>query len=324
MSAETTTHRLQLPLTEYPDAPRGRHSPGPACASGSTQETGMRSPDHLFSRARAGAGWKPGGRFDIDGKRPAAVLLSGIVAAELMLLLEPDARTGWPLHAVMAGLVAGVAADLAFARRSLEQTLKAERARAIQTIDFERQRIQRDLHDGVQQRLVSVRIKMGMLAQRNRRERTSLTALARDVDAALTEIRSVTLHGSPDLLRRVGVPASLRSAAASSTVPVSIDAPGFGRYTPLVEQNLYFCCLEAIQNVIKHAGAGQAWIRLRSERSRITFEIEDVGRGFDPASVTPGEGLRNMADRIALLGGSLSIDTTPRLGTVIRGEIPIR
>jgi signal transduction histidine kinase len=283
----------------------------------------MRNPPQLLSRARYGTAWRPQGRLDIDGKRPALVLLSAIAAAEVTLLLEPG--SGWlPLHALVAGLVAGVAADLAIARRNLERALETERARAVQAIDFERGRIQRDLHDGVQQRLVSVRIRMGMLAQRHRRERTSLTALARDVDAALSEIRSVTLHGSPDLLRRVGVPASLRSAALSSTVPVVIDAPGFGRLTPLIERNLYFCCLEAIQNIIKHAGARKAWIRLRRERSRVTFEVEDVGRGFDPAHVTPGEGLRNMADRIALLGGSLSIDTTPEHGTLIRGEIPIR
>jgi signal transduction histidine kinase len=285
----------------------------------------MRTPDHLFTRARDGAAWRPQSRLDVDGKRPAIVLLSGIAAAELMLLLEPTSRMGWPpLHALVAGLVAGIAADLAIARRDLQRALETERSRSIQALDLERQRIQRDLHDSVQQRLVSVRIRMGMLAQRHRRERMSLTALARDVDAALSEIRSVTLHGSPDLLRRVGVPSSLRSAAVSSTVPVVIDAPGFGRFTPQIEQNLYFCCLEAIQNVIKHAGATQAWIRLRRERGRVTFEIEDVGRGFDPSRVTPGEGLRNMADRIALLGGSLQIDTTPRHGTLIRGEIPIR
>jgi signal transduction histidine kinase len=285
----------------------------------------MRNADQMLSRARQGAAWRPQDRLDIDGKRPAVVLLSGIAAAELMLLVEPAAQTGWlPLQAILAGLVAGVAADLAIAKRSLEKTLEAERARAVHALDFERQRIQRDLHDSVQQRLVSVRIRMGMLAQRNRRERTPLTALARDVEEALSEIRSVTLHGSPDLLRRVGVPAALRSAAVSSTVPVSIEAPGFGRFTPLMEQNLYFTCLEAIQNVIKHAGARQAWIRLRSERTRVMFEIEDVGRGFDPSNVTPGEGLRNMADRIALLGGSLSIDTTPEQGTLIRGEIPTR
>jgi signal transduction histidine kinase len=285
----------------------------------------MRNPPQLLSRARHGAAWRPQSRPDIDGLRPVIVLLSGIVAAEVTLLLEPGARTGGPpLHAIVAGLAAGVAANLAIARRNLERTLESERARAVQAIDFERLRIQRDLHDSVQQRLVSVRIRMGMLAQRHRRERTSLTALARDVEAALSEIRSVTLHGSPDLLRRVGVPASLRSAALSSTVPVVIEAPGFGRFPPQIEQNLYFCCLEAIQNVIKHAGGEQAWIRLRRERRRVTFEIEDVGRGFDPSRVTPGEGLRNMADRVALLGGSLSIDTTPHQGTLIRGEIPIR
>ena len=107
-------------------------------------------------------------------------------------------------------------------------------------------------------------------------------------------------------------------------MPVVIDAPGFGRLAPLLEQNLYFCCLEAVQNVVKHAGAQRAWIRLRREDGRVAFEVEDVGRGFDPTRVIPGEGLRNIEDRVVLLGGRLSIDTTPQQGTRIRGEIPVR
>jgi signal transduction histidine kinase len=279
---------------------------------------------NLLVRAPIGAASTSQRRLDARRLRPAVVLIAAIVAAEITLLLESAPQIDAPVYALLAGAVAGVVVNLVIARRTLERELDAQRLQAIEAIDSERLRIQRDLHDSAQQRLLSVRIRMGVLAGQRRRDRSSLVALARDLDAALAEIRSVTLDGRPEALRRLGVPAALRSAAASATVPVVIDAPGFGRLAPLLEQNLYFCCLEAVQNVIKHAGAQRAWIRLRRGPDRVTFEIEDVGRGFDPTRVTPGEGLRNIEDRVLLLGGRLSIDTTPQQGTRIRGEIPIR
>jgi signal transduction histidine kinase len=274
--------------------------------------------------ARRGAFWPFHRPLDIERARPVVILLCMISAAEVTLLLESAApQIGRPLDALVAALVAGLVVDLAITKRRLERRLEASRARRVETLDLERQRIERDLHDSVQQRLVSVRIRMGTLAERHRGARSSLLLMARDVDRSLTEIRSITLHGSPDLLRRIGVPAALRSATASATLPVVVEAPGFGRFAPHFEQNLYYCCLEAIQNVVKHAGGRRAWIRLRQEPGRVTFEIEDSGCGFDPSRVTPGDGLRNMTDRVESLGGSLSIDTTPALGTRIRGEIPI-
>ncbi|HEX2469670.1 MAG TPA: ATP-binding protein [Candidatus Limnocylindrales bacterium] len=278
---------------------------------------------NLLLRAPIGAAPTSRRRFDARRLRPA-VVLAAIFAAEVMLLLESAPQIDTPLYVLSAAVIAGLVVHLAIAKRTLERELDVQRAQAIEAVDSERQRIQRDLHDSAQQRLLSVRIRMGLLAGQRRRDRSSLVALARDLDTALAEIRSVTLDGRPELLRRLGVPAALRSAAASASVPVVIDAPGFGRLAPLLEQNLYFCCLEAVQNVVKHAGAQRAWIRLRREADRVAFEVEDVGRGFDPSRVDPGEGLRNIEDRVVLLGGRLSIDTTPQQGTRIRGEIPVR
>jgi signal transduction histidine kinase len=211
-------------------------------------------------------------------------------------------------------------------RRSLTNDLRIARVRWLDAGDVERLRIQRDLHDSVQQRLVSVRIRLGLLADSasSAEERERLQQLGRDLEDALADIRSVTRTGSPELLARYGVPSCLRSAASTSPVPVRIDAVGFGRLDPHVERGVYYCCLEALQNVMKHAGPNAvARIRLRRTNNTVTFEVEDSGRGFDPNRVERGEGLSNLADRLAVMRGHLSVDSRPGMGTRIRGEIPL-
>ena len=211
-------------------------------------------------------------------------------------------------------------------RRSLDRELQLTRVRLLDASDRERLRVQRDLHDSAQQRLISVRIRLGLLASAaaSADERERLEQLGQELDAALADIRSVTRAGSPELLARFGVPSCLRSAASTSTVPVRIEAVGFGRLDPQIEQSVYYCCLEALQNVIKHAGPNAvARIRLRRTSDNVTFEVEDSGRGFDPARVERGEGLTNLTDRLAVMRGRLSIDSRPGMGTRIFGEIPI-
>ena len=211
-------------------------------------------------------------------------------------------------------------------RRSLDRELQQTRVRLLDASDRERLRVQRDLHDSAQQRLISVRIRLGLLASAaaSADERERLEQLGQELDDALADIRSVTRAGSPELLARFGVPSCLRSAASTSTVPVRIEAVGFGRLDPQIEQSVYYCCLEALQNVIKHAGPNAvARIRLRRTSDNVTFEVEDSGRGFDPARVERGEGLTNLTDRLAVMRGRLSIDSRPGMGTRIFGEIPI-
>ena len=211
-------------------------------------------------------------------------------------------------------------------RRSLDRELQQTRVRLLDASDRERLRVQRDLHDSAQQRLISVRIRLGLLASAaaSADERERLEQLGQELDDALADIRSVTRAGSPELLARFGVPSCLRSAASTSPVPVRIEAVGFGRLDPQIEQSVYYCCLEALQNVIKHAGPNAvARIRLRRASDNVTFEVEDSGRGFDPARVERGEGLTNLTDRLAVMRGRLSIDSRPGMGTRIFGEIPI-
>jgi len=211
-------------------------------------------------------------------------------------------------------------------RGSLEQELREARVRALDAIDLERQRLQRDLHDSAQQRLVSVRIHLGLLADGSQGTalRDSLDRLGSDIDAALDDIRTVTLEGAPLLLFQAGVPGALRSVAAHSPLPVVVEARTFGRYETPTERAIYYCCLEALQNVVKHAGpSASARIRLEAKRGRITFTVEDSGVGFDPAHVRPGDGLSNLRDRVAVMGGRLTIDSQPGLGTRIQGDVPI-
>jgi len=211
-------------------------------------------------------------------------------------------------------------------RGTLEHELQEARVRALDAIDLERQRLQRDLHDSAQQRLISVRIHLSLLADRPDATavRESLDQLGGDIDAALEDMRTVTLAGAPLLLFQAGVSGALRSIAAHAPLPVVVEARTFGRYETPVERGIYFCCLEALQNVVKHAGpTASARIRLEAKRGRITFTVEDSGVGFDPAHVRPGDGLLNLRDRVAVMGGRLTIDSQPGLGTRIQGDVPI-
>jgi signal transduction histidine kinase len=116
--------------------------------------------------------------------------------------------------------------------------------------------------------------------------------------------------------------AALEGQARRSPVPVEIDADGVGRFAPEAEVAVYFCALEALQNVAKYAEATRVRIVLSPVGGRIAFEIVDDGRGFDPATATTGTGLQNMADRVSALGGEVAVDSHPGAGTRVHGWVP--
>jgi len=226
-----------------------------------------------------------------------------------------------PCIAALAGFA--LAGHVAVAKRSRDEDLSRQRRRIVLAMDSERGRIQRDLHDTAQQRIVSMRIRLGILAEEAHLDRAAMVMLADDLDAALAEIRAVTASTATELLLRDGLPAALRSAAARAPLPVVVDSPNLGRLAPHIERQVYFCCLEGLQNVFKHSGAGHAFVRLRRRAGRLGFEIVDDGRGFDQSLVTKGQGLHNIAYRLASLEGRLSVVATPGQGTRLRGEVPI-
>jgi len=248
-----------------------------------------------------------------------AVLAFVVLPATLLATVDAPSIAYLPLAMSAFGLV-----WLHIRSVALERELRRARVRAIDAMDTERLRIQRDLHDSAQQRLVSARIRLGLLRERLEPDAGhAVDQVGDDVEGALAEIRTVTQDGSPQLLVRNGIAESLRSAAAHAPLDVHVEAHGVGRYAPAVERSVYYCCLEALQNVVKHAGS-RAGVRIRlvGQHNRLSFSIDDSGLGFDPARVEPGVGLTNLADRVEVMGGHLVVDSHPGLGTRIEADIP--
>jgi signal transduction histidine kinase len=203
--------------------------------------------------------------------------------------------------------------------------LRESRARILAAADDERRRIERNLHDGGQQRLVALRVRLELADETMRdspaRARRMLQQLGAEVDAAVDELRSLAAGVYPSLLADRGLTDALRSAALRSPVPASVDVSGEDRYSQDVEAAVYFCCLEALQNVAKHApGASEVAISLE-RNGDLRFAVRDDGPGFDPEIA--GNGLVNMRDRVAAVGGTLEIKTARGGGTEIVGSVPV-
>ena len=204
--------------------------------------------------------------------------------------------------------------------------LRASRQRLVAAQDEERRRLERNLHDGAQQNLVAIKVKLGlaeMFVDRDpARAMQTLGELKVDTDEALETLRDLARGIYPPLLADQGLVAALESQARKATLPVQVDSEGVGRYRQEVEAAVYFCCLEALQNVQKYAAAQSAVVKLEGSDSGLTFEVADDGQGFDGTTVKRGAGLTNMTDRIDALGGSLELSSTPGRGTRVHGSVP--
>jgi signal transduction histidine kinase len=217
-------------------------------------------------------------------------------------------------------------AGIADLRRQARE-LQASRARIVAAADAERLRIERDLHDGAQQHLISLSVRLLMaakLAGQDPELARLLEELGAEVSDTARELRNLTHGIYPPLLRASGLADALFAAASHSALPVRVQAGSLGRYPADIEAAVYFCCLEAIQNACKHAGEGAAIrLRLREEAGTLTFEVTDDGAGFDTAARGIGAGLLNMADRLGAFGGHLRIDSAPGRGTRVTGLVPV-
>ena len=219
-------------------------------------------------------------------------------------------------------------AAIALETSGLETAVAAARAGTISAVDAERRRIERDLHDGAQQRLIALRMKVSvaerLLDRDAERAQEILDELGGDVEAALDDVRSLAHGIVPPALVERGLPAALAAAGRDAPVPVAVHADAIGRFPPEVETAVYFCCLEALQNVGKHAGPGAAAdVRLIDEGDRLTFVIADDGHGRTSATSGDGAGLRNIRERVTELGGSVAVTDRPDGGTEVRGSVPL-
>src|SRR5947207_5699420 len=226
--------------------------------------------------------------------------------------------------ASQAGLVLRNVALTAELQASIDD-LRASRRRLVQAQDAERQKIERNLHDGAQQQLVALTVQLTLLddAAEDPAEIRELTGeLRAGLRAALDDLRALARGIYPPLLADQGLAAALQAQASRAPLPVMVDADGIGRYPREAEAAVYFCVLEALQNTAKYARASRATVALSSPDGHLEFAVTDDGAGFDTAEPTAGTGLQGMADRLAAVGGTLDIRSAPGLGTTISGSLP--
>jgi signal transduction histidine kinase len=227
-------------------------------------------------------------------------------------------------------------ASMALENERLSSELKASlhevresRARIIAAADGERRRIERDLHDGAQQRLVALGIRLRIaeeaVGEDPERDRERLHALGDELTKALEETRTLARGIYPQLLADRGLTEALKSAAREGPIDVMVTHDGIRRYSGEVESAIYFFCLEALQNALKHAdGATAVTIALADQDCLLTAEVRDNGAGFDPKRTEPGAGLTNMKDRLGAVGGTLTVIAAPGVGTVVRARVTHR
>ena len=249
-----------------------------------------------------------------DGGEPLAAIGHDEALTELPGLL--DAVTSSARMALAANRTVAVLAELA----GTDQRLADATSRA-------RRRLEMDLHDGAQQRLLALLMKVSVLrrlmGEDTRRAAQLVAELGPDIEATLAEVRDVATGGGPRLLAERGLEAAVHAAAQGSPLPAVVRCAGLGRYPEGLETAVYFVCSEALQNAAKHAGpTGRVSISLVDDGAVMTLEVLDDGAGTDLTAATPGHGLQGMRRRMAACGGELSVESDPGSGFTVRARVP--
>ena len=291
---------------------------------------------HVDRTLRVAASWP-----DTDeptDEIPAEPLPSGFVPVrhrdELLGALSVQKAPGESLTANESKLVDDLAAQAGLVLRNVALTeqlrmrleeLRASRQRLVGAQDEERRKIERNIHDGAQQQLVALAVKQrlaaSLIGKDDERAGMMLAELQLETNAALDDLRDLARGIYPPLLADRGLTAALEAQARKAALPVTVDAGGIGRFPQDIEATVYFCTLEALNNVAKYAGATRATVRLANGNGELRFEVTDDGRGFDSTSTGYGTGLQGMADRLAAVGGELIVRSAPGAGTTIAGTV---
>jgi len=256
---------------------------------------------------------------------------------EVLGALSVSKRPGEPLTPTEHKLLADLAAQAGLLLRNVglrEQLLarleqiRVSRQRLVAAQDEERRRIERNIHDGAQQQLVALAIKLtlteSLIGTDPDGERELLAELRQEAAGAASDLRDLARGIYPPLLAGEGLVSALQAQVKKSPVPTAVTAGGIGRFRQDVEAVVYFCVLEALQNVTKYARASCARVRLEASGDDLEFEVMDDGAGFDPGTKGYGTGLQGMADRLHAVGGTLDVRTSPGSGTVVLGRLHSR
>jgi signal transduction histidine kinase len=246
-----------------------------------------------------------------------ALFIPAMAAMVGLIVLQNSLR----LQGALAG---ALAAQEELAEQAAE--LRRSRARVVAATDRERRRIERDLHDGAQQGLISIGIGLAGATSLCRSDPdaavAALTDLRRQLHLAHDEVRSLAQGVYPPVLSEHGLVEAIRSAVDRSPLPVTLDLQDPGRHPSELEAAVYFCCIEALQNAAKHSGAAQVRVSLGADEGSIWFSVQDDGAGF-VAEARGSGGMVNMQDRLGASGGTLRMESAPGRGTTVHGSVPI-
>ena len=235
-----------------------------------------------------------------------------------------------PMNPARHKLVEDLAAQAGLVLRNVRliEELRASRQRLVAAQDEERRKLERNLHDGAQQQLVALAVQLKLARTMLDRDVTKAGELLDGLQAvagdALEDLRDLARGIYPPLLADKGLPSALEAQTRRAAVPTTLHADGIGRYSQETEAAVYFCVLEALNNVAKYAEANRADIELARLDEQLSFSVLDDGRGFDTSTTSYGTGLQGMADRLDAIGGRLSITSSPGSGTTITGRVPTR
>jgi len=235
-----------------------------------------------------------------------------------------------PMNPSKERLVHDLAAQAGLVLRNVRliEDLRASRQRLVAAQDEERRKLERNLHDGAQQQLVALAVQLKLARTMIDRDPAKaggmLDSLQGAAGDALEELRDLARGIYPPLLADKGLAAALESQARKAAVPTTVVSDDIGRYPRDVESAVYFCTLEALNNVAKYAEASNADVRLARSNGHLTFTVHDDGRGFDRGATSFGTGLQGMIDRLDAVGGNLHVTSAPGAGTTVTGRVPAR
>jgi signal transduction histidine kinase len=261
----------------------------------------------------------------IDGESAFEVRDRGELLGALSVVLPASD----PMNPSKERLIRDLASQAGLVLRNVRliEELRASRQRLVAAQDQERRKLERNIHDGAQQQLVALQVKQRLvegMIERDPSEALELVSqLQADTADALDTLRDLARGIYPPLLADQGLGAALESQARKSPVPTSVEAVGIDRYPQEVEAAVYFCTLEALNNLAKYADASRATVSLSKSDGTLTFAVSDDGVGFDNTRDSNGTGLQGMADRIDAIGGSLEITSAPGEGTTVLGRVPV-
>lgn len=260
----------------------------------------------------------------------AAGLTVGMTANEVGAFVEhsiTDRVLSTQLYIAVAALTTLCLAAIVSERRRVAMDLAESRKRIAAAGAEERRRLERELHDSAQNRLVGLQIHLRLAEDRITRKAPEAAAtfaeLQDEAEGIGAELRRIAHGLSPPLLATRGLVDALSAEGAHSGIAVRVEAGDLGLSAPDIETAVYLCCLESIQNAAKHAGPGASvQVGLRREENMLAFSVHDSGRGFDPQATPEGAGLTSLRDRIETVGGRVAIVTAPGRGTTVTGAVP--